>query len=147
MIIQLISVGKLSNSYALIAQDFEKMIRWKLKNMEVLYNQKLPLLQIKQFEAKLINKYIAPSDFNVCLDVLGEKISSHEFARFLQHSNSGKINFIIGGAFGLDQSIIDKAHKVISLSDMTLPHKLAKIILLEQIYRAQSIIDNHPYHK
>lgn len=147
MKIQLISVGKLDKAYAVIAKDFEKMIRWKLKIIEITYNQKLPEEQIKQFEAKLINKYLAPSDFNICLDVLGQKISSPELAKFFQANTSNNINIIIGGAFGLDESIITKANWLLSLSDMTLPHKFAKIIILEQIYRAQTIIDNHPYHK
>ena len=57
------------------------------------------------------------------------------------------VDIIIGGAYGLDDSIIKSANITLSLSKMTLPHQLAKIILLEQIYRAQSILERHPYHK
>jgi len=57
------------------------------------------------------------------------------------------IDFIIGGAFGLDQSILNLANIKLCLSKMTMPHQMAKLILLEQIYRAQTILDGHPYHK
>jgi 23S rRNA (pseudouridine1915-N3)-methyltransferase len=57
------------------------------------------------------------------------------------------IDFIIGGAFGLDESIVKTAHTKLCLSEMTFPHQLVKVMLLEQIYRAQTILDNHPYHK
>jgi 23S rRNA (pseudouridine1915-N3)-methyltransferase len=57
------------------------------------------------------------------------------------------VDFIIGGAFGLDQSILNLANAKLCLSKMTLPHQMAKLMLVEQIYRARSIIDGHPYHK
>ena len=57
------------------------------------------------------------------------------------------IDFIIGGAFGLDGSILNLSNAKLCLSKMTLPHQMAKLMLLEQIYRAQTILDGHPYHK
>lgn len=57
------------------------------------------------------------------------------------------IDFIIGGAFGLDKSILNLSNAKLCLSKMTLPHQMAKLMLLEQIYRVQTILDGHPYHK
>ena len=65
-----------------------------------------------------------------------------------QMMSGGNIDFVIGGAFGLDTSILAAlADKKLCLSKMTFPHQIAKLLLFEQIYRAQTILDNHPYHK
>jgi 23S rRNA (pseudouridine1915-N3)-methyltransferase len=70
---------------------------------------------------------------------------SHQLEKImLNHSN---INFIIGGADGLDQTVLDKSNLVMSLSNLTLPHQLVKVFLIEQIYRSYSIINNLPYHR
>jgi 23S rRNA (pseudouridine1915-N3)-methyltransferase len=61
--------------------------------------------------------------------------------------NFSNIAFIIGGADGLDKKIIEKSNWVWSLSSLTLPHNLVKVILVEQIYRASTILNNHPYHR
>jgi len=85
----------------------------------------------------------------VVLDLVGKQISSEGFSTvFAKQMMLGKsIDFIIGGAFGLDEIILKTANIKLSLSEMTFPHQLVKVILLEQIYRAQTILDNHPYHK
>jgi 23S rRNA (pseudouridine1915-N3)-methyltransferase len=150
MNIHIISVGKLPKEFAAIASEYEKMIRWQLKSTEISYNQKLPPAQIKQFEAKLITKYLPLKSYKIILDVEGKQLSSEDFARLFQSgefTNNRDLDFIIGGAFGLDESIKAMAGTRISFSKMTFSHKIAKIILLEQIYRAQTIIENHPYHK
>ena len=61
--------------------------------------------------------------------------------------NFSKVTFIIGGADGLDKKIIENSNWAWSLSDLTLPHNLVKIILVEQLYRASTILSNHPYHR
>jgi 23S rRNA (pseudouridine1915-N3)-methyltransferase len=61
--------------------------------------------------------------------------------------NFPNVTFIIGGADGLDKKIIEKSNWVWSLSELTLPHNLVKVILVEQIYRASTILNNHPYHR
>lgn len=146
---QIISVGKLNNHYLEIAKNYQKLIRYEIKSSEISYSKKLPPEQIKQFEAKLIRELLTAKSYTIILNVTGQTYTSNEFAKKIEDlSNSGKnVQFIIGGAFGLDQSIIDLADSNLSLSTMTLPHQMAKIMLLEQIYRAQTIIENHPYHK
>ena len=146
---QVISVGKLNNYYLEIAKNYQKLIRYEVKSSEISYSKKLPLEQIKQFEAKLIKELLIDRSYKIILNVTGQTYTSNEFAKKISNLFiSGKyVQFIIGGAFGLDQSIIDLADNNLSLSTMTLPHQMAKIMLLEQIYRAQTIIENHPYHK
>lgn len=82
---------------------------------------------------------------NVCLDVKGDELDSFEFSKLFK--NSSKINFFIGGAYGFEKSFLDKAQRVISLSRLTYAHKIAKVVLYEQIYRGLAIANNHPYHK
>ena len=86
----------------------------------------------------------------ILLDQVGECFSSDEFSGILSNwKNNGfnKINFIIGGADGVDQKLKDNVDLIISFSKMTFPHMLARVILLEQIYRAEAIIAKHPYHR
>ena len=83
--------------------------------------------------------------FCVMLDENGSQLDSQEFAQIL-NSNS-QINFFIGGAYGLSQNLKNKAQKVVSLSKMTMAHKVAKLVLFEQIFRGLCINANHPYHK
>ena len=80
---------------------------------------------------------------------LGKKISSHGFADLIQDkADAGQdINFIIGGALGASNRLFQSSQLVLSASDLTFPHRLFKIFLIEQIYRACAIKNNHPYHK
>ena len=85
----------------------------------------------------------------VLLDSRGEELSSEEFAKFLenhQNRNPQPLLFAIGGADGFSPAARRSAHFVLSLGKMTLAHELARVVLLEQIYRAFSILKGHPYH-
>ena len=149
MKIQIISVGKLSSEIAKISDQYQKMTNWQIKNSEIIYSKKLTPTQIKQYEAKLIENKLTRGAYIVALDLSGRQYSSEEFSViFSKQMMEGKdIDFIIGGAFGLDQSILNLSNAKLCLSKMTLPHQMAKLMLLEQIYRAQTILDGHPYHK
>ena len=85
---------------------------------------------------------------SVLLDAEGEKLTSIGFSRMIESysTQSGIIKFFIAGAFGFEKEVL-KQHKTISLSTLTFSHEIAKIVLLEQIYRSLSIINKHPYHK
>jgi len=149
MKIQIISVGKLSSEIAKISDQYQKMTNWQIKNHEIVYTKKLASTQIKQYEAKLIQDKLSKGTYIIALDLSGKQYSSEEFSLiFSKQMMEGKdVDFIIGGAFGLDQSILDLANTKLCLSKMTMPHQMAKLILLEQIYRAQTILGGHPYHK
>lgn len=86
---------------------------------------------------------------SILLDVNGEKISSEALANIIESTtqNSSEISFVIGGSYGVSQSVKNASVKKISLSDMTFPHRLVRVMLLEQIYRAFTINNNIAYHK
>ena len=108
----------------------------------------IPLLKALEKEATGILKNIKQGDFVVVLGDKGTHYTSNKFAEFINKlSSTGKrrICFIVGGAYGLHPSIAEGADLVLSLSSMTFPHELARLILLEQIYRAFTILRNEPY--
>jgi len=98
----------------------------------------------QQAYTKALNPYIG-RDFCVTLHPDGKLIDSFEFSKLLNDRMS--VKFFIGGAYGFEDEFIKKSDKVISLGKLTMSHKIAKAVLLEQIYRGFSILSNHPYHK
>lgn len=101
-------------------------------------------------EAESIERHLRREGKIVALDIAGTTIDSAQFSEWLQRSMTAsvpRISFVIGGAWGLAPKILDRADMRISLSAMTLPHELARLVLTEQIYRALSIWKNLPYHK
>ncbi len=98
----------------------------------------------KQAYTKILKPYLSNS-FCVSLHPDGEIIDSFEFSKLL--NDKMHVKFFIGGAHGLENDFLNKSHAVVSLGRLTMSHKIAKVILLEQIYRGFSILNNHPYHK
>jgi len=106
--------------------------------------------QIKKKEAELLLKGIKDNMYVVALDIKGKTYDSVELATHLDDlMTQGKshIAFVIGGSLGLHSSILARADEKISFSKMTFPHQLMRVILLEQVYRANRILKNEPYHK
>ncbi len=100
-------------------------------------------------EAKKFTANLAKNSFVVVLDERGKKLNSINFAQELEKSslNYPVIDIIIGGADGVHPELRARANVCISLSDLVFPHALVRVIILEQIYRAISILENHPYHR
>ena len=93
---------------------------------------------------------IPQQGYTAVLDERGQPLDSLKFARWLERLTVGQphgVTFVLGGDVGLDQSVRDRADMLLSLSAMTLPHQLARVVLLEQIYRACTLMRNIPYHK
>ncbi len=106
--------------------------------------------QVKAREAERLLKKVKEGGYIILLDLAGEQTTSEGFAVKLENtmlSGNSHITFIIGGSLGLDQSLIKAANYRICLSKMTFPHQLARLILLEQVYRAFKIMKNETYHK
>jgi len=100
-------------------------------------------------EARLLER-LSSDAVVVALTRDGKGLGSRDLARFLEEKavrSTSEIVFVIGGAFGLGDSILKKASLRLSLSSMTLPHEVARLVLVEQLYRAGSILRNEPYHK
>lgn len=159
MNITLVTVGKIKEKYFrdAIAEYEKRLSRYcKLDIIEVA-DEKTPdkaseLLeeQIKQKEAERILKHIREDAYCIALAIDGKKFDSVGFSKHInQLGITGKSNvvFVIGGSLGLHESVMKRADGKISFSDMTFPHQLMRVILLEQIYRCFRIINGEPYHK
>ena len=103
----------------------------------------------KAAEAEAILGRLKPQDWLVALDERGKLLDSVELSAYLAKAQGGAkdLLFVIGGDEGLDDSVRGAAHQVMSLSRMTLPHRLARVVLIEQLYRAFTILKGEPYHK
>ncbi|MGO1580543.1 MAG: 23S rRNA (pseudouridine(1915)-N(3))-methyltransferase RlmH [Peptoniphilaceae bacterium] len=105
---------------------------------------------VKNKEGDRILKHIKDNDYLISLEIKGKKLSSEVFAKKiedLQIHGVSTITFVIGGSLGLSDEVIKRSNFKLSFSDMTFPHQLMRLILLEQVYRAYRIINNFPYHK
>lgn len=105
---------------------------------------------VLEIEAKAILNALTPASYKIVLDETGQQFSSTAFARFLekhQTTSTKELVFIIGGHFGLSERVKEQADLMLSLSSLTFTHDMARLILSEQLYRAYTIINNHPYQK
>ncbi len=105
--------------------------------------------RVRKKEAEKIEKAVPAGAYLVALDERGEEFTSHEFAAFLngiQESGVKEVVFVLGGAMGLDESVVGRANKALALSRWTLTHEMARLVLLEQLYRAFTIIKGKAYH-
>jgi len=103
----------------------------------------------KKREGDMILKRLNPSDVVILLDETGTHYSSVRFSEFLQHKMmqvNKQLVFIVGGAYGFSQELYARKDDLISLSLMTFSHQMVRLIFLEQLYRAASILKNEPYH-
>ncbi len=100
-------------------------------------------------ESQAILQRLDPGDYLVLLDEKGRQYSSRDFAGYLQKRMNAaprRLVFVSGGAYGFHSSLLERANGLISLSSMTFPHHLVRVVFLEQLYRAFSILKNTPYH-
>jgi len=136
--IDLIAVGQLKKGALFeLSERYRGMIHYPLSIIEVKDDHK-------------IAEKIVPQASLWAMDERGVSVGSASFARSVQDlSDEGvkHLQFVIGGADGLPESVRKSAHKLISFGKQTWPHMLARVMLLEQIYRAQQIIKGHPYHR
>lgn len=159
MNISLITVGKIKEAYYrdAIAEYTKRLSKYCNLTIIEAADEKTPdkasealETQIKEKEADRILKNIKDTDYVFALAIEGRKLDSVQFADTINSLGiAGKSNlaFIIGGSLGLHSSILQRADYKLSFSDMTFPHQLMRVILLEQIYRCYRIINHEPYHK
>ena len=104
----------------------------------------------KKKEAEKILKAMKDSEYVITLEIRGKRLSSEAFSKKIEElalTGHPDIAFVIGGSLGLDESVLKRSDFALSFSDMTFPHQLMRVILLEQIYRAYKILKHEPYHK
>lgn len=132
---------------------FEKRLKNYLPfTLTILPNAKIKTTDgavLKQEEAKMVLSKLAPDDFLVLLDEKGQQFSSVELARWMEQrlaSSQRRLIFLIGGAFGFSPEVYGRANAQLSLSRLTFSHQMVRLFMLEQLYRAMTILRNEPYH-
>tara|TARA_Y100000746_G_C15252297_1_gene346131 strand:+ start:191 stop:655 length:465 start_codon:yes stop_codon:yes gene_type:complete len=154
MLIRVISVGNKPNQWE--SKGIEFYIKQLPKNLSIDFinlksqqNPNFTLNEVLDKESSLILSKISKNDFVISWDLDGDNIDSKDFSNFILDCQKlrQKIIFIVGGSFGLSPTVIKRSDKVFSASKLTFPHRIFRLLLVEQIYRAHTIITNMPYHK
>lgn len=155
MNIKVLAIGRtddkqLQQLIDLYVKRLSHYVKFELDIIPDLKNTKnLSEAQQKEKEGELILKKLSPTDVLVLLDENGKQFTSVEFSSYLQkRMNSGikTLVFVIGGPYGFSESVYAKAQGKISLSKMTFSHQMVRLFVVEQIYRAFTILRNEPYH-
>lgn len=159
MKIRIICVGKIKENFYkdAILEYSKRLSRYCILEVVEVEDEKTPdkaganeCFLIKKKEGQRILSHIRDNDYIVTLEIEGKKVTSPGLAKKLEEITilgNSTIDFIIGGSLGLSDEVKNKADFKLSFSDMTFPHQLMRVILLEQIYRAFKINSNEPYHK
>lgn len=133
MRITILAVGKIKEqAYSFLLDEYLKRIPWKI------------VIKEKNEEGELLD-LIPKSTYKIALDERGKQLSSIDFAREIERREN--ITFFIGGADGLSEKTKKSSDLLLSFGAFTYPHKLVRVMLIEQIYRTHSILSNHPYHR
>lgn len=150
MNIQILACGRLKNgAHKDLFDDYLKRMDWGVTLHEIDSKHKEQGKIHTDECAQILGKLSAQS-FIVAMDERGKTFSSRDFAgkiQDLQNAGQSQIQFILGGADGLSNEIRSRANLLLSFGKQTWPHMLARVMLLEQIYRSQQILKNHPYHR
>ena len=159
MQIRVLAVGKLKEQYLVEGiEEYSKRLR-RYERLEIVelraesFSEPLSAKEVEEIlrrEGERLLKEIKPRSFLVALDRGGRALSSEELAEEIQRAalaGSSQLVFVIGGSLGLDERVLKRADLVLSFSKFTFPHQLMRLILLEQIYRAFTILNNERYHK
>ena len=151
----LLSVGKTDDDFYAQAIDvFKKRLGFYIPfDMEFVPDLKntknLSEKEQKNLEGEGILNRIQPGDYVVLLDDKGKQYSSTEFARFMEkksHSVPKRLVFVVGGPYGFSDAVYARANEKLSLSKMTFTHQMVRLVFVEQLYRAMTILNNEPYH-
>lgn len=155
MKIVLLAIGKTDARYFAegieeYRKRLEHYIPFEIQLIPDLKNTKnLSVEQQKEKEGELILKALQGGDYLVLLDDKGKEYTSLRFAEYMQkkaNAVSKRLVFIIGGPYGFSQAVYDKANEKLTLSRMTFSHQMIRLIFVEQLYRAMTILNNEPYH-
>ena len=159
MKITVLCVGKIKEKFFAdaIKEYSKRLSRYcKLEIVEVA-DEKTPdgasdlvVSQIKDKEAERMEKYLPDSAYVIALAIEGKKLTSEKLAEKIDTlgiTGTSHLVFLIGGSLGMSDRLLKRADCLLSFSDMTFPHQLMRVILLEQIYRSYRIIHGEPYHK
>ncbi len=152
--IRLIFVGKTKEKWLQeqIDEYVKRTNRWIRVQVDELKDEKVigrDHDKIKKKEGERLLKLIDDTDYVIALDETGKSMQSEKFARSLEEAveESKRLTFVVGGALGLSEEVLNRADSKLSLSKMTLTNQMARLMLVEQIYRAFTIMAGMKYHK
>lgn len=155
MKIQLWSIGKENDAYINEGiKNFQKRLKhytdFDIKLIPTVKQAaSLSVPELKKQEGRIILEMLQPQDYLLALDERGKTMTTNQLAEFLQQrTNAGtrQLIILIGGAFGIDTAVLQRAQLQLSLSALTFPHQLVRLIVTEQVYRAYTVLNNEKYH-
>lgn len=153
MRISIISIGKFEKSpHKAVFDNYIRRLKWKLDlvELDLKKTNNLSVEKIKEGEGALIIKAARASTKLIALDENGKQYNSRVFSKLITDFaiyGDSDLTFVIGGSDGLSKEVLEKASLKISLGVMVFPHLMVRSMLAEQLYRAQSISEGHPYHR
>ena len=136
--------SKLIEHYIKISKPFAKVEVIEVFDKDINKAHDISPISSQKSYSKALEKYFK-NGINIALHPASKEVDSHQFAKLLKDRN--EVNLFIGGAYGFEESFLNKCNNSISFGKITLSHKLVKVVLLEQIFRGLTINNNHPYHK
>ena len=157
--INVVCVGKIKEKYLKEAIDeySKRLSKYCKLNIIEIQDESLPnkinentIEEVKIREGEKILETLRNSSYIVSLDLKGKQYTSEEFADKIEKISTrgfGEISFIIGGTLGLDKRVLNSSNELICFSNMTFPHQLIRVFLLEQLFRSFKILNNESYHK
>jgi 23S rRNA (pseudouridine1915-N3)-methyltransferase len=144
-----VAVGRVRDGpVADLIGDYARRLPWEMTFREVAEGRDAS--RRKAMEGEALLAAVPDGAVIVALDEHGKAMASEEFAAWLggrRDDGQRDMAFLIGGADGLDKSVLDRAELILSLGRMTWPHLMARLLLVEQLYRAHTILTGHPYHR
>ena len=135
--------SKIISNQKKMIQKYAQLNEIQLFNKKISSSQNRDAIMAKESYTEAFTPYL--KGYNIALHPGGKEVDSFEFSQNFDINTS--LNFFIAGAYGFEERFLEKVDKVISLSQLTFSHKIAKVILVEQVYRALTILHKHPYHK
>ena len=158
MKIKIYAIGKIKDFYKLGCDEYIKRLS-SYTQIEVveLKDEPIPdrpseseILKAKKLEGNRVLSQLKEKEYLIALDLDKKQMTSEDFSEYLKgklESNGAHISFVIGGSYGLSDELKARVNDSVSLSKLTFPHQLARLVLLEQIFRAFKIMNNETYHK
>jgi 23S rRNA (pseudouridine1915-N3)-methyltransferase len=154
MIVHVVAVGRVRdaalreacNAYAGRIGRYQ---RFELREVREAGRKERDAAAARRLEGRALLDAVPPGTHIVALSRGGDAKTSEELAGLVERWRelARNVAFVVGGAHGLDHAVLDRAHQRLALSDMTLPHELARLVLLEQLYRSMTILRGEPYYK
>lgn len=150
MKISVLAIGKLRGTEAAWCAEYQKRLKGAVTIKEMTVSKNLAPAETQRTEADVLLDAIPPKSFVVLLDERGKDLSSRDLAAKIDgwlEQGLAHLVFLIGGADGVTDGVRERADFILGFGHLTWPHRLARVMLLEQLYRARQISSGHPYHR